>query len=718
MARALSVLAFLALALGLYFMPGADPTRIAAIEASELLALRVGEEPDASVPDERPTLAQVILDSAEVQRTAPGKLRLSLSGVRMSSDRPGDLLLLHGVARSAIMRGLRAAAAERGESLEIHGDKMPAVIGSNFMVELVGERVLLTWDSTDKSRSITVVRPGYKPATRWALVPPLVAIFLAVLVRRPVIALLAGVWTATALMRWLAGSGVLASAALGLPDVVTKGFLPELKDPDRLGIMGFVVAMLAMVGVMTRSGGIRGLMNVVARLASNAKRTQIATYLMGLVVFFDDYANCILVGSTMRPLCDRFRVSREKLSYLVDSTAAPVAGISIFSTWIAYEVSTFSAQLPAAGYSTEDGYSIFVQSLPFRFYCIFTLVLAATIVFTGRDFGPMLHAERRARRTGQVVREGGKPMVGADATSLEPAPGITPRAMNALLPVLAFVLITLLEIVRVGWGAMKAADPTLTPGVLLTVRGITGMLGDGESTRALLVGSTSGLVLAALLALRAGMRGEILRAAWTTLRSMGIAIAILYLAWMIGSASKAMGTATYLTALLGDGLPPELLPSILFLLGAVVAFSTGSSWSTMSILLPLVVGLAFNLGELRAEIGGHLLMLMSIGAVLEGAIFGDHCSPISDTTVLSSTASASDHIDHVRTQMPYALLAMLVALVVGYLPVAFVGHNPWIALLIGAASVVLFVRVFGRKSDEEEPVARAAFAANIEQQVP
>jgi Na+/H+ antiporter NhaC len=314
----------------------------------------------------------------------------------------------------------------------------------------------------------------------------------------------------------------------------------------------------------------------------------------------------------------------------------------------------------------------------------------------------MLAAERRARTTGLLVRKGGRPMVKDAATHLEPAPGVVPRAHRALLPVLTFVGVTLFEIVRVGLGALREDTPGLGLADVLSLQGVTDLMGSGDSTRALLVGSTSGFVLSLLLAFAAGLRGEVVRAAWTTLRSTGIAIAILYLAWMIGAACDTLGTAPYLTALLGDHLAPELLPAILFLTGAVVAFSTGSSWSTMSILLPLVVGLAFNLGE-TTELGGRLLLAMSIGAVLEGAIFGDHCSPISDTTVLSSTAAASDHIDHVRTQVPYALTGMLVALSVGYLPCAFVGSHPALSLLLGAALILMVVAALGRKSDVPPP---------------
>jgi len=713
MGRALPAILFLALAAALFLIPPADPVRLAALDAWPQEGTEAFEQ---HLP-----LAAAVLEGPAARRGEDGTIVLRLGGVRLASDRPGGDPAVHLLARRSILRGLRQVAAQRGESLVVEGELMPvapgpgepggagpAGPGAEFLVEHVGDRLTLTYTLAGRGATATAtqVREDYRQPGRSALLPPLLAILMAILFRRPVLALLAGVWAAAFLLRQAGGHDLLGSLLGGAPDVVTEFFVPQLTDTYRLQIVGFVFAMLAMVGVMTRSGGVRGMMELVARLAHDARSTQLATWLMGVAVFFDDYANCILVGSTMRPLTDRFRVSREKLAYLVDSTAAPVAGISIFSTWIAFEVSTFSAQLPAADLPTSAGYQVFIETLPFRFYCILSLFFAFLLIVSRRDFGPMLTAERRARRSGQLVAPGGKAMVSGSATELQPAEGVTPRAHRALLPVLTFVSLTLFEILRVG----LAAHPELGWRGLLDLRGLTAVLGDGDSTRAILIGSTSGMLVAALLALLAGLRGEIASAAWATVRAMGVAVAILYLAWMIGAACDRLGTATYLSEVLGGRVLAPLLPSLLFVLGAAVAFSTGSSWSTMSILLPLVVGLAYTIGREGGFLGGgpdagHLMLVMSIGAVLEGSIFGDHCSPISDTTVLSSTAAASDHIDHVRTQAPYALTVMLVALVLGYLPCALLGLSPWLALLVAAAALVGIVFTLGRRSDRDEKSA-------------
>ncbi len=281
--------------------------------------------------------------------------------------------------------------------------------------------------------------------------------------------------------------------------------------------------------------------------------------------------------------------------------------------------------------------------------------------------------------------------MGATATAIQPAAGVKPAAHRALLPLFTFLGLTLFEILRVGGAFDMGAD-------FFSIEGVTTVLYDGSGSRPLMIGSSAGMAVAALLALLAGLRGEIISAAWATLRSTAIAIAILYMAWMIGGVCKELGTADFLTVLLSDSLQPLLLPTILFLLAAVVAFATGSSWGTMSILLPLVVGLAYGLGT-PTELGGYALMVLSIGAVLEGSIFGDHCSPLSDTTVLSSIASAADHVDHVRTQIPYALFTMVTAMVCGYLPCALLGFSPWLGLVLGFLVLALGLRTFGRQAD-------------------
>ena len=678
---------------GLFLMDGAEPYEVAALRAGELL-----EEPVEELEGES-SMLDVLVGLATDEGLALGEVGVWAVNTP-TEDLPDDTL------RRSILAALREATAADG--LMILGDE-GAIEGGVDLVLLQssgwwnesGDWHLVAAgpavEAAHGREDLTASAP-WVPPSRTSLLPPLFAIALAILLRKPVIALAIGVLTGTFLAAGREGASILGSAVSAPIDFVHPYFTTELVDSGRYHIIGFVVAMLAMIGVVSRSGGIQGLMDRVSNLATSVRRTQMATYGMGLLVFFDDYTNTILCGSTMRPLADRFRISREKLSYLVDSTAAPVAGLMIVSTWIAFEVSTFENQLPAAGLLSSDGYAVFLETLPYRFYCLLTLFFVGLVAFTGRDFGPMLTAERRARSTGQLLRPGGQPMVSEEGTALETAPGLRPAAWRALVPLLAFLGVTVFQILNTG-GAFGGEIENV-----VSIHGLTAVLGEASTSKALFQGSLLGLVLAVGIALFGGMGGETFRAAWTTLRSMGIAIVILYLAWMVAAVCATLGTAPYLTALLGDSMHPALLPAILFLLSALVSFATGTSWGTMGILLPLVVGLSFTLGQ-GSEVGGHLLMVMSIGAVLEGSIFGDHCSPISDTTVLSSVACAADHVDHVRTQAPYALATMGVGMVFGYLPAAFLGLSPYVGLLLGAGALTAMLFLLGRKADEPAPAS-------------
>ena len=694
MKRFLTLGAAVALVALTLVLPRVGAERLAALEAHA--ALTTAGEDTAG-------LGERLLRGPAALADDEGGLRLTLDRVRLRAPDGADTAALHATARASVVRGLRQEASRLGLDLVVVGDReaSPETAGGVSIDIVLGEGQLEATASGPALGSAEVASVPWVPPSRTSVLPPLIAIALAILLRKPVPSLLCGVFAGAFLLRLRGGFSALASVPLGLRDGVTELLWPEVVSPARYMIVLFVVFMLALVGVVTVNGGVRGVMDRIARLASSASRTQFATYLMGLVVFFDDYANTILVGSTMRPLSDRWKVSREKLAYLIDSTAAPVAGLAVLSTWIAFEVSTFSAQLPAAGLTPGDGYAVFLQSLPYRFYCILTLVFVGLVAYTGRDFGPMARAEARARRGDGLVRPGGEPLVAEQGLQLEPAPNVQPRAWAAVVPILAFVLVTLFEIAHAG----KAFE--LSAAELWSIEGLTGVLYDGSGSQPLMIGSLVGLLLAIAISRHLRVPGRaIVGAAWRVLTSMGVAIAILYLAWMIGRVCGSLGTAPYLTALLGDALDPRLLPAVLFLLAGVVAFSTGSSWSTMSILLPLVVGLAYALGS-GAELGatphesGMLLMLMSIGAVLEGAIFGDHCSPISDTTVLSSIAAASDHIDHVRTQIPYATVTMGVAMGAGYLPCTYLGVSPFLGLALGAALLTGVVLLGGRTTGPE-----------------
>ncbi|MGD8395706.1 MAG: Na+/H+ antiporter NhaC family protein [Candidatus Eiseniibacteriota bacterium] len=587
----------------------------------------------------------------------------------------------------------------------------PPELSLTFRKETSDARLIVVWRPPGAApERAELHQPYFRPL---ALLPPLVAIALALTFRQTLLALFAGVWIGATLVPWFESAMTLVTAGTTAGDGAASGpsgwpnpllglwrfasvylWKQSIQSTFRIEIIGFVAVLIAAVGVMTRGGAIAGMISVILRFARTVRTTRLATALMGLVIFFDDYTNTIVVGNTMRPLTDRMRISREKLAYLVDSTAAPVAGLMVLSTWVAYEVSQFEPQLAALGVE-RDPYAVFLATIPYRFYCLFTLFFVFATTVLGRDFGPMLAAERRAARSGRVIRDGGRPLVSARATDMTPRPGTPERPWNALLPLGAVIVVTLVEIVRLG--ALATAGPV----DLLDVASLREVLGNTDTVRALFRGSLAGWLLA--VALHVGQRilsvRDCLEASLRAAGGVVFALAILLLAWSIGGVCHDLGTAHVLIALCKGTLSPLVLPVVLFLLSCAVSFSTGSSWSTMAIILPNTVMLAFTLGETFPG-GPMALTVMSIGAVLEGSIFGDHCSPLSDTTILSSVASASDHIDHVRTQMPYAITTMLAAILLGYVP-SVLGLHPAIGLAGGAAALTGFLLLVGRDPDRD-----------------
>ena len=527
-----------------------------------------------------------------------------------------------------------------------------------------------------------IALPGW-----FSILPPLLAIAMALIFREVVISLFAGVWLGAL---FIAGLNPFAAVLRSIDTFIA----PALGDVDHAAIVIFSLLLGGMVGLMGRSGGTQGIVEAVAPLATNRRRGQLATYLSGLLIFFDDYANTLIVGNTLRPITDRLNISREKLSYVVDSTAAPVAAIVFVSTWAGYEISLISDGLKAAAAqvaSTDPAlasqlggaspFTVFLSSVPYLFYPILTLAMVFLVAWTQRDIGPMLSAERRAARGDGLYRPGAMLMVDTSAELMEPKEGKPHRWYNAAIPVITVVVVVLLGLYFDGRASLGR------PGTL------TEILGEANAFNALLWGSLCGVLVAFLLATtqRILKMQEAIEAWAGGMRAMLLAIVILVLAWSLGAATEAIGTAQWISHILESaGFPLRMLPVSVFVAAAVVAFATGTSWATMAILIPLVIPLTVTLG------GGenYTVLLGTISSVLAGAIFGDHCSPISDTTVLSSMASASDHVDHVRTQLPYALLVAVVGMLVGDIPTAY--GLPWyISYAVGIAVLYAVLRFFG-----------------------
>jgi Na+/H+ antiporter NhaC len=465
----------------------------------------------------------------------------------------------------------------------------------------------------------------------------------------------------------------------------------SLSDESHLRVFIFTALMGAMIGVIQRSGGMQDAVSRLAPLSGSRRGGQILTWCLGLLVFIDDYANSLLLGNTMRPLCDRLKISREKLAYIVDSTAAPVSGLALVSTWVAGEIANIEEGLRGLEFAGEgvEAFGLFLQTIPYRFYVLWALLFVPLNAWLRRDFGPMLAAERNALRGGS-----GEEAARAPAADRSRKPEPAGHWIDAAAP----ILITVSLVVWLLYMTGKASAGELSSGL----RGWGQIFGNGDSNLALVYGSLAGLIVAAVLARRRGMTaGRISTAAIQGARFVLSALAILWLAWALSdlTSDDALATGAYLAATLKGAIGLWLLPTAVFALAFLVAFSTGTSWGTMSMLMPLVIQTTYALLQQDGPVvGSETALVASVGGVLAGAIFGDHCSPISDTTVLSSNASGCNHIAHVWTQMPYAMLVGGIAIVCGTLPVGL-GMSVWFTTPLALVAMVAFLLIVGRNPE-------------------
>ena len=534
-----------------------------------------------------------------------------------------------------------------------------------------------------------------------SLIPPLVAIGLALITREVILSLFAGIWVGAL---FLVGFNPIAGTTQSL-----EVMIDALVDADHIAIIVFSLLLGGMVGVMSRSGGTQGIVDVLKKFATTRKRGQLFSWFSAFFIFFDDYANTLIRGNALRPMTDRLNISREKLAYIVDSTAAPLAVSAVITTWIGFEITQIQNSLSALAESTSDvalatqlqagadnAFIIFLHSIPYLFYPILALAFVLMTIVMRKEFGPMLTAERRAYSGGGVIRPGSMPAADTSLEQLQPIEGKPKKWYNAALPVLSVIIVAMYSLYTTGASALEPGES-----------GLRNIIGNADPFAALLWASFTGCAVAIALAVfqRILTMNQALESWVGGMQSMLMAVIILILAWGLGGITGEIGTGAYLSSLLEDSLPLALLPGLVFFIAAVTAFSTGTSWGTMAILFPVVVPLAISMGAGVGFAGGehYGILLGSISSVMAGAVFGDHCSPISDTTVLSSMSSACDLIDHVRTQLPYALVIAVVALIVGELPAAFDWIHPIWGIIAGLLILYGILKYFG-----EDPESKPA----------
>ncbi len=514
----------------------------------------------------------------------------------------------------------------------------------------------------------------------FGIIPPLLAIAFAMATRKVFQSLLLGIFAAGIMV---AGANAVdggthavlvpfAAVAGGFFQMVTW-LVEGIAGVDASGgfyighpaVIAFTVFLGALVALMQRAGGVQGFGDFFLKLGAGRRGGMVFASIGGMFLAIDDYFHVIAAGSIFRPVTDDLKISREKLSYLIDSTAAPMVILVPISTWAGYIIGEISSTRNAGGFTTETGsFGIFLAGIPFNFYAILTVAFVLFIAASGTDWGPMARAERRAMATGKLLRDGARPLMSQELDAIKPS--LRPLARNLVAPVAFLIVSTVVALAvlggfpRIGMGEAIQQNPT--------------------PELSLAISSFLTLLFAMMFYAFQGMKqDDFTERCIDGAKAMTPAIVILALAWGIGNAVSGIGLGGWIAGQLGSSLAPAAVPLIAFILGSVIAFATGTSFGTFAIMIPIALPVAF-------ATGGEAWLGPALAASVGGAVFGDHCSPISDTTVMSSMAAQADHIDHVRTQLPYALAVASVA-IVGYGTLALTGST----ILAWLANIVVFV---------------------------
>ncbi len=499
-----------------------------------------------------------------------------------------------------------------------------------------------------------------------SLIPPILAIILCIVLKEALISLIIAVFV---------GTTILNSGKFWIGIEETANILvAQVADSWNASIILFFFVVGGLMGMIFFSGGGQAFLESISKKANNSKMAQIFAWLGGIVIFIDDYANSAFIGNLFRPLSDKYYVSREKLAYIVDSTAAPVSSIFLISTWIGYQVGLIGESLPEG--INVSPYYLWLNSIPYSFYSILAILMVGIIALTGRDFGPMLKAEYRARTTHQLWAEGARPLAGT--SELKIAKNASTKPINLWLPIILLVVLSFYFMWTSGGGS--------------SAESFSQAISDADSMFSIFLATLIAFFVAIIMYLvqRIATVAEIMDSFLNGARMMVYATLILISAWAIKAVCDELGTAPYIVNALEGVLSPMILPILTFLVSCFIAICTGTSWGTMGIVVPIVIPLGISVGA---------PLPIVISSVLTGAVMGDHCSPISDTTVMSSTFAGSDHIDHVRTQFPYSLTATFVT-VICYL-LAGMGIPVIIVLLAGVLLLYLLIFILSSLSAKQ-----------------
>ncbi len=483
--------------------------------------------------------------------------------------------------------------------------------------------------------------------TVWALLPPLVAIILALITKEVYSSLMIGI---------IAGGLLYAgfNPVVAMEHIFKDGMIGQLSDPWNVGILIFLVVLGSIVMLMNRAGGSAAFGRWASTHVKTRMGAQLATFALGVLIFIDDYFNCLTVGSVMRPVTDKNRVSREKLAYLIDATAAPVCIIAPISSWAAAVTGFVDG---------ANGLTLFIRAIPYNLYAFLTIGMMLMLILSGQDFGPMKKAEKNLPKENmpdKSLMESG--MTGAEE---QPAPPVSEKGkvIHLVLPIITLIFCCVIGMIYTG-GFFEGES-------------FVDAFANSDASVGLVYGSMAALFITIIFYLCTGVLSfkECMNAIPEGFKSMVPAILILTLAWTLKGMTDSLGAAAYVASVVEkvaeNGMVMSFLPAFVFLIGAFLAFATGTSWGTFGMLIPIVV-FTFG-GDINNE-----LMIIAISACMAGSVCGDHCSPISDTTIMASAGAQCEHINHVSTQLPYALTAAAVSFV-GYVIAGFV--RSWLIAL-------------------------------------
>ena len=484
-------------------------------------------------------------------------------------------------------------------------------------------------------------------ATFWALVPPVVAIGLALITKEVYSSLFIGVLMGGILYSGFSFEGTITH-------IFEDGMINVLSDSYNVGILIFLVILGTMVCLMNRAGGSAAFGQFAADHIKGRVGAELATILLGCLIFIDDYFNCLTVGSVMRPVTDKFKVSRAKLAYLIDATAAPICIIAPISSWAAAVTGFVEG---------EDGFSIFVRAIPYNFYAILTIVMMIGMVLLRTEFGSMKFHEKNALK-GDLYTTPGRPY----DTEKQPEVSVRGTVLDLLIPIISLIICCMVGMLYTG-GFFSGED-------------FVTAFSQSDASLGLTMGSFFGLLITiGLYQVRRVLKfSECMACIPEGFKSMVPAIMILSFAWTLKAMTDSLGADVYVATVVASSARSLLnfLPAIIFVVGCFLAFATGTSWGTFGILIPIVVAVFEN--------SNPDLMIISISACMAGAVCGDHCSPISDTTIMASAGAQCEHVNHVTPQLPYAVTAAAVSFV-SYIIAGFV-QSAWIALPIAIALMV------------------------------